>query len=269
MDKRSLWVAMGEHLQAWFAPVPGSVCAAGNGGFTAFTGLPMIKELNAIGIYDANAVSEILERTGTRRTGSEHPALLFVSGGIVAAAEPVTRRRGFVRAGIAPLMRLSADDVPTGRPAFETSRLGPGDLDAYTRIVSESFSMPPHVIRRFGAATLGAPGVRVYTLADGDEVVSTVTCTGDGGTRGIWAMGTIPSQRRRGLGTDLLAEALRRERDRGASSFFLYSSEEGYALYDSLGFKIVDAIAMWVRLGVLDLRARSIAGSPEAMRGRW
>jgi ribosomal protein S18 acetylase RimI-like enzyme len=260
---------MGEHLQAWFAPVPGSVCEAGNGGFTAFTGLPMIKELNAIGIYDANAVSEILERTGTRRTGSEHPALLFVSGGIAAAAEPVTRRRGFVRAGIAPLMRLPADDVPAGRSAFEVSRLGPADLEAYTRIVSESFSMSPHVIRRFGAATLGAPGSRVYALADGNEVVSTVTCTGDGGTRGVWATGTIPSRRREGHGTDVLAEALRRERDRGASSFFLYSSEEGYALVDRLGFKIVDAIALWVRLGVLDLRARSIQGSPEALRGRW
>ncbi|HEV8563425.1 MAG TPA: GNAT family N-acetyltransferase [Actinomycetota bacterium] len=268
MDLRSLWVAMGEHLQAWFAPVPGSVCETGTGGFSALTGLP-IPELNTIGIHEAVAVSDVLERTSGCRTLLEHPALLLVSGAIAAAAEPVTRRRGFLPGGIAPLMRLSADDVPAGDTGFEVFRLGPDDLDTYTRAASEPFSMPPHVIRHFGAATLGASSSRVYALADKDEVVSTVTFTGDGGTTGIWAMGTRSSCRRKGYGSDLLAEAMRRERDRGASSFFLYSSEAGYPLYDRLGFKIVDAISLWIRLGVLDLRTRSIPGSPELVRGRW
>jgi GNAT superfamily N-acetyltransferase len=256
---------MGEHLQTWFAPVPGSVCETEAGGFTALTGLP-IPELNTIGIHEPGGVSEVLDRPGHSRT---HPALLLVSGAIAASTDPVTRRWGFVRRGIAPLMSLSAEDVPAGDTAFEVFRLGPADLDAYTRGASEPFSMPPHVIRHFGAATLGTSGSRVYALADRHEVVSTVTFTGDGGVTGIWAMGTRSSRRRSGYGADLLAEAMRRERERGASSFFLYSSEAGYHLYDRLGFKIIDAIAMWARFGVVDLRTRSIPDAAESARGRW
>jgi GNAT superfamily N-acetyltransferase len=265
VDLRALWVAMGEHLQTWFAPVRGFAGETGTGGFTALTGLP-IPELNAIGIYENAGVFEVLQPAAERRTGSQHPALVLVSGGIAAAAERVTRRRGFVPGGISPFMQRSAEDLPMGITRFEVSEMGSGDVDAYAHAASEPFSLPAHVVRRFGAATLGGSGSRVYGLSDRHQVVSTVTVTGDGGPTGIWAMGTATSRQRRGYGAALLTEVMRRERERGASVFFLYSSEAGYPLYDRLGFTIVDAIALWVRLGVLDAHARR---SPEPVQPRW
>jgi N-acetylglutamate synthase len=267
VDLRALWVAMGDHLQAWFAPVPGSVCETGTGGFSALTGLP-IPELNAIGVHENAGVFDVLQPAAERRSGYQHPALVLVSGGIAAAAERVTRRRGFVPGGISPLMQRTAEDLPMGITRFEVLELGPDDLDAYERTASEPFSLPPHVIRQFGAATLGGEGSRVYALADQHHVVSTLTCTGDGDATGIWAMGTETSSQRRGYGRALLIEAMRRERARGASAFFLYASEAGYPLFDELGFSIVDAIALWVRLGVLDLRMRSGHGSSGSAQPR-
>jgi ribosomal protein S18 acetylase RimI-like enzyme len=266
VDLRSVWVAMGEHLQTWFTPVPGFGSEVHEGGFTAFTGLP-IPELNAIGIHEPQAISSLLDR-GSRRGSFEHPALLLVSGGIAAEAEPLTRRRGFVRSGIAPLMSLPAEAVPDGPAGVEVSRLGPDDVDTYAMIASEPFSMPMNVIRRFGAATLGHSGSRVYALEDDGELVSSVTLTGDGDAAGIWALGTASPHRRNGHAGTLLAEVMRRERERGIGSFFVCSSLAGYSLFERMGFKIVDAVAMWVRLGVVDLRLHS-APSPEPVRGRW
>lgn len=65
----------------------------------------------------------------------------------------------------------------------------------------------------------------------------------------ISSVGTLPEQRRRGLATWLVVEAMRRLRDAGARSASLYvdgaSRVRAYELYQKLGFEVASETEVW------------------------
>ena len=90
------------------------------------------------------------------------------------------------------------------------------------------------------------PAGRIYGVWN-SELLSTVWCTGDGDVRGIWAMGTPARHQRKGYGTRLLNETIRRETATGARSLFLMATPQGFPLYRAVGFETLDDLGIWVR----------------------
>ncbi len=64
---------------------------------------------------------------------------------------------------------------------------------------------------------------------------------------GLYSQGTIPTYRRRGVGTSLLRFALRRAKERGYQQCVLLASPEGFSLYRKNGFHEVFAVPVYSR----------------------
>ena len=63
---------------------------------------------------------------------------------------------------------------------------------------------------------------------------------------GITLMATPPVHQRTGMGRALLTQVIADYRGRGVGRFHLGSSEAGRRLYESLGFKLVADLPVWV-----------------------
>ncbi|MBT1101191.1 GNAT family N-acetyltransferase [Streptomyces anulatus] len=136
-----------------------------------------------------------------------------------------------------------------------------GDLEADVRAVRltrepdaawlaryQRFSTPgPHVLRvlRSGpsvwfATVPGATGDTGGADADPDAPPAAIgRCVVDGRWAGFMAVEVAPEQRRRGLGTTVMAALARRALDEGASAAWLQVEEDNEgarALYDGMGF---------------------------------
>ncbi|MFE7483080.1 GNAT family N-acetyltransferase [Streptomyces sp. NPDC057552] len=111
-------------------------------------------------------------------------------------------------------------------------------LSRYQRLTTPG----PHVLRVLGSG----PSVWFATVAGGDEgaeedaVPAAIgRCVVDGRWAGFMAVEVAPGQRRRGLGTAVMAALARRALDEGASAAWLQVEEDNEgarALYDGMGF---------------------------------
>jgi ribosomal protein S18 acetylase RimI-like enzyme len=81
---------------------------------------------------------------------------------------------------------------------------------------------------------------------DGVAAATTSVFTG-AGAAGIYLVATVPAQRRRGIATALVVEALRRAWHAGYSIGTLQTSKEGLGLYRALGFREYCRFAFYVR----------------------
>jgi GNAT superfamily N-acetyltransferase len=81
----------------------------------------------------------------------------------------------------------------------------------------------------------------------GKAVSCLLVWEGDYGDAGICAVATLPDARGRGLGTRLLAHALREARSRGLSTTSLQASPMGYPIYKKIGYRDLGRMTMWER----------------------
>ncbi|MDT0493527.1 GNAT family N-acetyltransferase [Streptomyces griseus] len=137
-------------------------------------------------------------------------------------------------AALAPVGDLDAD-VSAVRLAREPDGAW---LSRYQRLTTPG----PDVLRVLGSG----PSVWFATVAGGDEgaeedaVPAAIgRCVVDGRWAGFMAVEVAPGQRRRGLGTAVMAALARRALDEGASAAWLQVEEDNEgarALYDGMGF---------------------------------
>jgi ribosomal protein S18 acetylase RimI-like enzyme len=90
------------------------------------------------------------------------------------------------------------------------------------------------------------PGLFAWALVHHDEVVSAAWSCVHNGDCGIYAVGTLPSRRRRGFARMLVEHALADARRRGAHTASLQSTLMGQHLYEQLGFVPVGRYEEWV-----------------------
>src|SRR5713101_6171218 len=161
--------------------------------------------------------------------------------------------------GAETALRGSAFIGLTGGPSadFNMALFGedPDDLAVFDDFVSRvnatglsAFAMDrAWVDRTFAAPSLlDAPALGFYVAYRGDVPMSGVCTSGAGSTVGIWTMSTPPEKQRQGAGRAVLVAAMQDHLRRGAETFYLIATPAGKPLYDSLGFKVVDELSIWL-----------------------
>jgi ribosomal protein S18 acetylase RimI-like enzyme len=124
-----------------------------------------------------------------------------------------------------------------------------------TRVSSE-----PVTVGEFGE-TASVPGLSGWVMVqDGVAVASAWSFLYECDC-GIYAVGTLPEWRRRGLASALVQHVLADARRRGARTATLQSTRMGQQLYESLGFEPVGRYEEWSSRGPLQRRAGAMSAS--------
>ena len=127
-------------------------------------------------------------------------------------ADGLPRHSGVVRASIADVERL---DVGEPRPATRLGRPDP------------------------------VPGLTAWVLVEDGVAVAGAYTYQYGSDCGVYAVGTRPEWRRRGLARALVRHALADAFDHGARTASLQSTPMGQPLYESLGFRAAGRYEEW------------------------
>jgi GNAT superfamily N-acetyltransferase len=153
------------------------------------------------------------------------------------ALEPLGwKRRPDPTPGLAlPLPAPSIPPVPEGLVIAEVET--PPDLERFRDAAFRGFGYPPQVAPRFMSERLLAqPNVRLYAGAVAGEVVATAVLVTTGTVAGIYWVGTLEPQRRRGYGEALTWAAVAAGQRAGCTVASLQASAMGKPVYEKMGF---------------------------------
>ena len=173
--------------------------------------------------------------------------LIFPEAG--KAIDDIAAELGLIYAVDFPIM--VRDDLPleaSGNPDVEVVRAQSAeDADASADVTVSAYSMPKDSVRRvFPASFFETTSADVYVARLNGEALGSVTLTYHGDTCGIWAMGTVATRQRGGVGRRLLSTAMVQARNSGIRRFFLGATPAGFRLYEGLGFTTVCSARVWV-----------------------
>jgi GNAT superfamily N-acetyltransferase len=87
----------------------------------------------------------------------------------------------------------------------------------------------------------GGPIATYLGRLDGVPVATAFGCSDDG-VVGIFAVGTVPAARRRGVGSAVTAQLMADARDAGARLAVLWASDIGQSVYARLGFEAIGQV---------------------------
>ena len=243
-----LWSAARADLAVFFGHIPGAEVRVHGNALLGITGGPTA-DFNMSLIDEGPDDVAILEEFVGRMTAMGVPGLFMMSSAAGRRLGPIAAASGLLNAGTAPLMARPATDAGAPSADFTIERVtDSAGMGVVNDLAASAFGMDPAWCSRTFASPwlLEAPGVEFFLARRGDEPMSTVATTGAGATIGIWSMATPPDKQRQGAGRAVLLAAMEYHQKRGAETFYLCATEAGKPLYDSLGFKTVDDIPIWV-----------------------
>src|SRR6266404_577991 len=139
------------------------------------------------------------------------------------------------------------EDTPASE--FVTKRATEArEMSIFGELAASAFALDKAWLDRTyaDAALLDAPALGFYITYRRDVPMSAVCTSGAGSTVGIWTMSTPPEKQRQGAGRAVLVAAMQDHLKRGADTFYLIATAAGKPLYDSLGFKTVDELSIWL-----------------------
>lgn len=177
-----------------------------------------------------------------------HPFTLWIEWDVPRAPwQPLLSSIGFVHDPGAPGMALELAQLPEEPalyPGFTvetvTTNAGPNSLRTWTDIFIEAYELPADWADGLYALVEGLgtahPLAFYLGILDGEPVATTSTFD-SAGVIGVQFVATLPSARRRGLGSMMTLFPLYAARSRGQTAAVLQSSAMGYSVYKDLGFR--------------------------------
>jgi hypothetical protein len=153
------------------------------------------------------------------------------------ALEPLGwKRRDDPIPGMAlPLPAESIPPVPEGLTIEEVE--SPEQLERFRDVAFRSFGYPPQVAPRFMTEwLLGQPNVAMYAGVVAGEVVASSVLVTTGSVAGVYWVGTLGEQRRRGYGEALTWAAVAAGQRAGCTVASLQASALGKPVYQRMGF---------------------------------
>jgi GNAT superfamily N-acetyltransferase len=131
-------------------------------------------------------------------------------------------------------------DRPLPAPGITTREVSDGRSLAEFRGVSIADGLPEDVaISLFPESFAADPDVRLVVACLDDQPVGTSIAIRTGDCSGVYAVGTHPDARRRGVGTAATWTAVAVGQAWGCKAIVLQSSEMGLPLYKAMGFRTV------------------------------
>lgn len=155
--------------------------------------------------------------------------------------------REFIETGSEPAMAADLDALATVDPSPGGLRIARVDssvqVSEFGRILSSLSAPPDPWVSRFydmAAPCLLAPDspLRLYLgYLDGEPVASAELTIG-GGIVGLYNVATAMEHRGKGIGSAMTLRPLLDAREAGFGTAILQASEEGYRIYERLGFRV-------------------------------
>lgn len=179
------------------------------------------------------------------------PHSLQLRAGAPPELADVARRHGMTFDAEEPWMILE-DTALLARavdvPGLAIRRLDPREGAIHARIAAPAFDERVDVFEVAASeAILSVPGIRCYAGEVNGEAVVTAMGVTHLGTTAVFAVATVPEHRRRGYGAAVTARAVLDGFESGATWAWLQADPGATAVYERLGFRAVEAGAIWVR----------------------
>lgn len=207
----SLWPALADGVLRMLATGPGALAVKGEGSAVAFSGAPVADLNMAFAWSDARALDALTRRTEdfvlvASPEGNDAVSARAAELGIVAVPEPLPVWLGPIDVGALP--------APRGNVRRATRR----DMAAVRDVLAAAFGLPVEPLRTAFPDSI-ADDVDVHLSERDGKAVSAVMAIRSGEIVSLWSGGTVPEARNGGAFTDLMAQVLRFQFERGATSF--------------------------------------------------
>jgi GNAT superfamily N-acetyltransferase len=215
------------------------------GVISLMSGLPMAT-LNGVLSDAVRPDVTALDRAAARVAGLPLPWSIQFRGEPEPAAARVAARYGLTARTTSPLMVYHpAPDRPTppARASAAASVLvaDAGDRAEYAAALADGFEAPPEIMAPFSSPEAFAlPGAVPYLAREDGQVVAVGFGVFGKRIAGVFNIATVPAYRGRGYGRALTSRIVADGVARGADLAYLQSSEDGYPLYQSMGFRTVE-----------------------------
>ena len=226
---------------------PALSVARWDGAFVVLSGGPHV-DVNQAALFGtagtdtASAVASHVAETG-------FPCLLAVSSTVSVDVSSVLHDHGWQAMTIPEAIFFAPAIPPVKTSDFEIRRVRtPEDHAAVQRLFVEAHGYSTaFTAGMYGPALLDRPDVGAWLAWDGPIPVSCVFVTRIDRSLGVFDMMTSPGHRRRGAGSAVLTSALADAAgaDAGAHTVAFWATPLGRPLYESLGFTLVDDVAVW------------------------
>jgi N-acetylglutamate synthase len=222
--------------------LPGAWMRRVDGAIAGVSGVP-IPSVNGLwagsAAVSSSAAAAVLDEVAA--SGLPHCVQLSPTA---SSLRELARARGFERDHDLPLMRL---DVEPSAPAgpLVVRRLGADELEVHWDLCARGFEAPVELF-----AAMITPAVASVAGVFVGEVDGTPVTTGvhlvQGDSVGVFNVATPPEHRRRGYGAALTAGLVRAGHRDGATWAWLQSSDDGFGVYERLGFRTESTWECWV-----------------------
>jgi GNAT superfamily N-acetyltransferase len=218
------------------------------GGVFAFrTGLPLSLFNGCVVVEKATAPQLETALDWVGNLGLPHR--LWVAEELASGLGDVALARGYQRDPVPyPGMVLHPPPVPPAQSAGVTVvPVGELGLDEYHQVSVEG-GLSVELARQLISPSLAAdPDVQLFIGRLDGRAVGTSIAIRSGDVSGVYAVGTLPAARRRGVGTALTWSAVAAGRAWGCDTVVLQASEMGLPMYKAMGFRTVVTYAQFSR----------------------
>ncbi len=210
------------------------------GGVFAFvTGLP-ISLFNGCVVVEPTTAPE-LDAALTWIAERGLPYQVFIDEERAPGLANVPLARGLKRE-LRPYPGMTLHPVPESplpAPGVTVVPVTPANLAEHLDVRVASGVPPELAGRLYSEAFAADPNVQLFTARLEGRAVGAAAAIRTGNVSGVYAVGTLPVARRRGVGTAATWAAVAAGRAWGCDTVVLQSSEIGYSIYRAMGFRTV------------------------------
>jgi GNAT superfamily N-acetyltransferase len=210
------------------------------GGVFAFaTGLPISLFNGCVVVAPASAAE--LEAALEWVNGRGLPYRIWIDEAVAPGLGDVALAHGLQR-DVAPypgMVLHPAPEPPAPSPGVTVVPVTNAGLAEYHEVCVEDGLPPELAYRLFPASFATDPDVQLFTARLEERPVGTSVAIRTGDVAGVYAVSTLPTARRRGVGTAATWAAVAAGRAWGCDTIVLQASEMGFSLYAAMGFQTV------------------------------
>lgn len=198
----------------------------------------------------------VTERAVSPLVESGFPSAVIYLADVSDSVSQWLTQNGFANAGSMPAMAVDIDQLAPTRVAegYRFQRIYDAESDAWTDALAEGYGLPRSVAHLFSPVAMGGAKTEEeaqyqwFALYKGDKIVSVSMLALADDLAGIYAVATLADERGKGLGAHGTAEPLRLAAKCGYRIGLLQASDDGYPVYQRLGFKDFGGLPLFVRL---------------------
>jgi N-acetylglutamate synthase len=238
--------SMADFFQELFLPIPGARVFHGDGVLAAYSGIPW-PTLNPVWLQRPDPaiadVASMLDEVASHAV----PLAIGLRPDSDGALAELAVSRGMTAIGGVPLMAVDEATDIHAPDELSIRLLGPAEAEVHARLCTRGFGLPDGIARRSVTEdTLKSSTVRCYVGELAGQPVATGLTITTGAFTGIVNIVTYPRYRGRGFGTAITARAVTDGLAAGASWCWLQSTPQGYPIYKSYGFRLIESWPVWV-----------------------